>query len=71
MDYDVVVDMMICYLIINVSMGAIDWFLLSVQDSWQIDDVDGINGPPWTLDRVKEWIVYGLSISIISYVTCD
>jgi hypothetical protein len=53
MDYDDVVDMMICYLIIFVSIGAIDWFLLSVQDSEPIEDVDGIDGPPWTLDRVR------------------
>jgi hypothetical protein len=71
MDYDDVVDMMICYLIIFVSTGAIDWFLLSVQDSGLIEDVDGIDGPPWTPDRVREWIVYGLSIFVIAYVTYD
>jgi hypothetical protein len=54
MDYDDDMDMMICYLIIFVSTGAIEWFLLSVQDSRQIEDVDGINGPPSNLDRVRE-----------------
>jgi hypothetical protein len=36
MDYDDVVDMMICYFIIFVSTGAIDWFFLSVQDSGRL-----------------------------------
>jgi hypothetical protein len=36
MDYDDVVDMMICYLIIYVSTGVIDWFLLSAQDACQV-----------------------------------
>jgi hypothetical protein len=71
MDYDDDVDMMICYLIIYVSTGVIDWFLLSVQDSCQVGDVDGIDGPPWTSDRVREWTVYGLRISVIAYVTYD
>jgi hypothetical protein len=57
MDYDDVVDMMICYFIIFISTCAIDWFFLSVQDSGPIEDVDGIDGPPWTLDRVREWTV--------------
>ena len=37
--------------------GAIDWFCLSVQDSRLIEDANGINGPPWTSDRVREWTV--------------
>jgi hypothetical protein len=45
------------YLIIFVSTGAIEWFLTSVQDSRLIEDVNGIDGPPWTPDRVMEWIV--------------
>jgi len=51
MDYDVMLwD-------IYVLTDAIDEFPLSVPDTWQIEDVDGINGPPWTLDRVREWII--------------
>jgi hypothetical protein len=65
MDYDDVVDMMICYLIIFLSKGAIDWFLLSVQDSGQIEDANGIDGPPWTMDRVREWTIYGLIILLL------
>jgi hypothetical protein len=42
-----------------------------VQDSWKIKDVDVISGPPWTSYRVKEWIVYGLGISIYAYVIYD
>jgi hypothetical protein len=42
-----------------------------VQDSSQIEDVDGIDGPPWTLDRVREWTVYGLGIYVIASVTYD
>ena len=64
-------DMMIFYFIIYVSIGAIDGFLLSVQDTWQNGDADGIDGPPWTLDWVREWTVYGLSIFVIAYVTYD
>jgi hypothetical protein len=64
MDYDV----MLCY---HVKTGAIDWFLLRVKDSWQIEDVDGIDGPPWTPDRVREWTVCGLIIIFIAYVTYD
>jgi hypothetical protein len=71
MDYYDLVDMMICYLIIFVSRGAIEWFILSVQDSRQIKDVDGIDGPPWTPDGVREWTIYGLSIFFIAYVTYD
>jgi hypothetical protein len=75
MDYDDDVVTMICYLIIYVSTCAINWFLLSVQDSCQVGDADGIDGPPWTLDRVREWTVYGLSflyfICDISLVYCD
>jgi hypothetical protein len=37
---------------IYVLTDAIDEFPLSVQE-----DVHGINGPPWTQDLVKEWIV--------------
>ena len=71
MDYDDVLDMMICCLIIFASTSAIDWFLLSVQDFELIEDVDGIDGPPWTLNWVREWIVYGLSVFVIAYVTYD
>jgi hypothetical protein len=48
-------DMMICYLFIYVSPCFID----------------GIDGPPWTLDRVKEWTIYGLIFFVIVYVTYD
>ena len=71
MDYDDVVDMMICYLIIFVSICAIDWFFLSVQDFGPIEDVNGIIRTPWTPDRVREWTVYGLCISVMEYVTYD
>ena len=30
---------------------------LSVQDTWRIVDVEGINGPPWTSHWFREWIV--------------
>jgi hypothetical protein len=50
---------------------AIDWFLLSVEDSGLIEDVNGIDGCPWTLDQVREWIFYGLSVFFISYVTYE
>ena len=56
---------------IYVQTSAIDGFLLSVQDTQQIKDVNGINGPPWTLDRVKEWTVYGLGIYVYECVTYD
>jgi hypothetical protein len=39
---------MICYLVIFISTCAIDWFFLSVQDLGPFEDVDGIDGPPWT-----------------------
>jgi hypothetical protein len=48
-----------------VSTCAIDWFLLSVPNYGLIEDVDGIDGPPWTPDRVREWIVYGLIILLL------
>jgi hypothetical protein len=45
------------YFIIFVSTGDIDWFFRSVQDSGPIEHVNVIDGPPWTLDQVREWIV--------------
>jgi hypothetical protein len=36
---------------------------LSVQDTWQVMDVDSINGLPWNLDWVRGWIVFWLIIS--------
>jgi hypothetical protein len=42
-----------------------------VKDTRQIDDVDGIGGPPWTPDRVKDWTLYGLGIYVYAYVTYD
>jgi len=42
-----------------VSTSVIDWFLLSVQDFGLIDNEDGIDRPPWSPDRFREWIVYG------------
>jgi len=71
MDYDDILDMMICYSIIFVSTCAIYWFLVSVRDSGLIVDVNAIDGPPWNSDRVMEWIVYGLHIFVIAYVTYD
>lgn len=59
------------YFIIFVSIGSIDWFFLSVQDSGLIEDDDGIDGTPWNLDRVREWIVYDLGIFCIAYVAYD
>jgi hypothetical protein len=46
--------MLFCYII---STSAIDQFFLSVQDTGPIEDADGIDGPPWTLDRAREWTV--------------
>jgi hypothetical protein len=43
--------------IIFISTCVIDWFFVSVQNSGLIEDVEGIDGPPWTLDQVREWIV--------------
>jgi hypothetical protein len=31
----------------------------------EIEDADGIDGPHWTPDRVREWIFYGLSILLL------
>ena len=42
---------------IFVLVDVIDEFPLSVQDTCQIKDADGIDRPPWTPDRVREWIV--------------
>jgi hypothetical protein len=42
-----------------------------VQDTGPIEDVDGIDGPPWTPDQVREWTIYGLHIYVITYVTYD
>ena len=39
---------------IYVLTDAIDEFSLSVHDTWQIVDADGIGGPPWTSDWVRE-----------------
>jgi hypothetical protein len=41
-----------CYFFIFISIGDIDWFFLSVQDSGPFEDVDGIDGLPWTPNRV-------------------
>jgi hypothetical protein len=71
MDYDFDCGRDDMYLILIVSTCAIDYFFLSVEDSGQIEDVDGIDGPPWTQDRVKEWTIYGLNIYVIAYVTYD
>jgi hypothetical protein len=65
MDYDNVMDMVIHYLIMYVLTYAIDWFLLTVQDFGQIEDVDGIDGPPWNPDRVMEWTVCGLRFLLL------
>jgi len=46
-----------CYLISMFWRMLLTSFSLSVQDTWQILDVDGINRRPWTLDWVREWIV--------------
>ena len=43
---------------------------LGVQD-FDVEDVDGIDGPPWTLDRVRELNACGLSIFVYPYVTYD
>ena len=51
MDYDVML------FDIYVLKYTIDEFPLSVQDTGQIEDVDVINGRPWTMNRVREWIV--------------
>jgi hypothetical protein len=37
----------------------------------RLGDADGIDGPPWTPDQVREWSVYGLHIYVIAYVTYD
>ena len=65
MDYDVM--LLDFYVLTN----SIDEFPLSVQDNWQIEDATGINGPPWTPDRVREWTIYGLGISIYACMTYD
>ena len=65
LDYDVML------FDIYVQIGAIDGFLLSVQETRKTEDVDGINGPPQTPNRVMEWKVYGLGIFIYAYVTYD
>jgi len=51
MDYDVM--LFDIFLLTN----AIDQFPLSVQDTCQIEDATHINGPPWTLDRDREWTI--------------
>jgi len=38
------------------------WVLMSVHDTSQVEDVDGINIVPWNPDWVREWIVFGLSV---------
>jgi len=61
-----------CYLMlfdIYVLTDAIDVFSLSVHDTWNIVDADGINGSPWTPDWIREWIVFCLSI--YAYVSYD
>ena len=65
LDYD------LCFFDIYALTYAINAFPLSVQDTWQIEDVDGIDGPPWTPDQVREWNIYGLSIYVIAYVTYE
>jgi hypothetical protein len=69
MDYDDVVDMMICYLIIYVSTGAIDWFLPSVQDACQ---VGGCRWHRWTsLDSRSSQGVDCLWFAYLCYCICD
>jgi hypothetical protein len=51
MDYDV----MLFY--IYVLIDAINELHMSVHETWNISDADGINGPPWTPCLVREWIV--------------
>jgi hypothetical protein len=47
-------DMLFCYI-------YIDKVLLTgfpeCAGLWTFEDVDGIDGSPWTLDRVREWTV--------------
>jgi hypothetical protein len=64
MDYDVML------IDIYVLTDSIDEFPLSVQDTWQIEDADRINGTPWTPDWVMEWIVW-FEYFIYEYVTYD
>jgi hypothetical protein len=54
MVHDVFLDLMICYFMICISMGAIDYFVECVGIR-PIEGVDGINGPSWTPYRVRGW----------------
>jgi hypothetical protein len=38
---------------------------------WTLEDVDGMNGSPWTLDRVREWTVMVECFFYITDVTYD
>ena len=64
----------VLWLIVNwrICIDRCYWrFFLSVEDTWHVMDVDGINGLPWNLDWVKKWIVFWLNISIYAHVTYD
>jgi hypothetical protein len=36
-----------------------------------LEYVDGIDGYPWTPDRVREWTCYGLNVFNITDMTYD
>jgi hypothetical protein len=41
------------------------------QDSGRLEDADGIDGSPWTPDRVRELYYYGLNVFDNTNVTYD
>jgi hypothetical protein len=63
------VDLMIHYFMIFISTGAIDCFP-ECAGLWMFEDADGIDGSPWTLDRVRERLLW-FECFDITYVTCD
>jgi len=44
------------------------WVPLSVQDTWQVEDVYGINGLPWTTNWVKEWTCIWFEFWVLIYM---
>ena len=69
-DYRYYMMTMTCYdLFLCIYISRCYWqVFLNVQDTWHVMDVNGIDGFPWILDWVREWIVL---VWVFNLCTCD